>query len=114
MNFSPQPLKPNCTPARPPSPSVRKIGPESRAQESSSGSSETSTPSPQSRRASAAWRGSATISTGSNAAIALATAACSASAAGKRSCHIVSRAGQHMIVRSCGAHSAGMRILIAS
>ena len=47
--------------------------------------------------------------TGSKAAIALTTAACSALASAKRSCHIVSRAGQQTMVRSCGAHSAGIR-----
>ena len=46
--------------------------------------------------------------------MAFATSAWFAWAATKRSCHIDSRAGQHMIVRSCGAHSAGMRTLIAS
>ena len=74
-NFPPQALKPNWIPARFPSPSATKIGPESRAQESSSGISTTSTPAPHCRRASSANRGSAAISTGSNAAIAFATSA---------------------------------------
>jgi hypothetical protein len=70
-----------------------------------------STPVPQARRASAASWGSATMRTGSNAAMALATAAWSARAAPSRGPHRSSRVGQHMIVRSCGAHSAGIRII---
>jgi hypothetical protein len=76
LNFSPQELKPKCTPARRPSPSSTKIGPLSRSQESSIGSSTTSTWPVSAARASAASCASAqTMVSGSKAATALAVAA---------------------------------------
>ena len=71
---------------------MTKIGPESRAHESSSGIATTSTSPRTAARASASCDGSTASVTGSKAAIALTTAACSAFASAKRSSHIVSRA----------------------
>ena len=59
------------------------------------------------RRAPAAAPGLTTMSSGSNAAIALATPAYWSSAS-SMSCHTDARVGQAMRHRSCGSHSAGM------
>ncbi len=107
-NFSPQALKPKSTPARPPAPSTTTIGPESRDHESSSPTSKSSTASEHAARATAACSGRTAISTGSKAAIAFATSACDASAAGSSEPHMSARAGQHISVRSCGVHSGGI------
>ena len=61
------------------------------------------------RRASSASPGRVTMSTGSNAAIALAISAWSAVACSSGLPHSCSRAGHAISVRSCGANSAGMR-----
>ena len=74
----PHELNRKCTSATPPLPSVTKIGPLSRIHESSIGIGRISTPSPHIARASDACSGSVTITTGSNAATALAMVAQSA------------------------------------
>ena len=73
--FSPHELNPKWTRAIPPAASLTKIGPLSRIHESSIGRGRASTPSPQNRRTSACCWGSQTMTTSSNAAIALATVA---------------------------------------
>ncbi len=105
----PQALKRKSTPARCPSGPSTKIGPESRNQESSSGSSTTVTPSPHRSRASAPLPGSATMVTGSNCAIALATCAYSVFTSSKTSPHSSCRVGQAIRQPSCSVHSAGIR-----
>ncbi len=89
---------------------MTKIGPLSRIHESSSGISMTSTPEPVAFWASAASAGSeATRVTGSNAAMALATAAYSRFASARTGPHSSGRQGQAISVRSCNAVSGGMR-----
>jgi len=77
---------------------VTKIGPLSRIQESSIGSSIGSTPAPQRRRTSSACPGLHTIVTGSNAATARATPAHSSFAASSSDPHHSSREGQAISV----------------
>ena len=71
----PQALKPNFTRATSPWSLVTNAGPLSRAQESSTGTSSGSTPAPQWATTSAARPGLHSMTTGSNAAMARATAA---------------------------------------
>ena len=69
----PQALKRHWMPARPPLPFTRKVGPESRAQESSIGASKTSIFGPSTSCASARSCGLTTMVTGSNRAMVRAT-----------------------------------------
>src|SRR3954454_5167409 len=109
-NFPPHALKPNWMPR----PSSRKIGPLSRSHESSMGASQISTAPASAVRASAPSPGRHTMSTGSKAAIALATPAVSRRASASAGPHSSRRHGQAMRVRSCGASSAGIGIVVAS
>src|SRR5918994_4467254 len=108
--FSPHELNPKWTSAMRPAASRTKIGPLSRIHESSIGSGRISTPSAHRRRTSACCSGSQTMTTGSKAAIALATAAYSRSASSNRSpqSSLRVRVGHSIRHASCGSHSAGI------
>ncbi len=105
----PQALKRKSTPARRPSSSRTKIGAESRNQESSWGISTTVRSGPHRVRASSPWPGGATMVTGSNSAMARATAAYSRFTSSRLSPQRSDRTGQAIRQPSCSVHSAGMR-----
>ena len=90
---SPHELKRKSTAVTDPPAPTAKIGPESRIHESSIGSSRTSTPAASTALASRPAPGAATITTGSNALIAFATAAYSATASSNTSPHNARRVG---------------------
>src|SRR5262249_17294821 len=106
----PHALNSHATAATSPSADVTKVGPKSRAHESSNGTSKMSTFPPVASFASAASRERTAIVTGSNEEIARATRAkaCFAlsSASGLPNASVLH--GQHIQVRACGTHSGGI------
>jgi hypothetical protein len=101
-------LKVQIEPASSPFALTRKLGPESRAQESSIGISMSETAAVSRARACCAFPGGTSMFTGSNRAMALATSAYSRATADS-SAHSPARQGQAIQQQLCGAHSAGMK-----